>query len=270
MAEPMYRRIADDLRAEIESGRLRPGHQLPTEPQLKTRFAASRNTIRDAIKWLAGLGLVETRPGQGTFVSDRIDPFITTLSADPASGFGGGEEAAYLSEVSRQHRHPTASEPQVEIHEASGGIAARLRIAKGTQLVSRHEQRFIDETPWSLQTSFYPMDLATKGAPGLLIAADLPQGSVRYLEETLGLKQTGYRDWITVRSPDVNEVDFFRLPADGRVPVYEIFRTAFDQTGTPMRLTVTIFPADRNQFILNIGDVPGPKLGAGDDEGPSP
>jgi GntR family transcriptional regulator len=40
------------------------------------------------------------------------------------------------------------------------------------------------------------------------------------------------------------------------VPVYEIFRTAFDQNGTPMRVTVTIFPADRNQFIIDVGDVP--------------
>jgi hypothetical protein len=38
--------------------------------------------------------------------------------------------------------------------------------------------------------------------------------------------------------------------------VFENFRTGFDQTGTPMRVTVTIFPTDRNQFILNVGDVP--------------
>jgi hypothetical protein len=33
-----------------------------------------------------------------------------------------------------------------------------------------------------------------------------------------------------------------------------IFRTAFDQNKSPMRLTVTVFPADRNQFIANTGD----------------
>lgn len=38
--------------------------------------------------------------------------------------------------------------------------------------------------------------------------------------------------------------------------VFEIFRTAFDQAGTPVRVTVTVFPADRNQFLINAGEVP--------------
>ena len=84
---------------------------------------------------------------------------------------------------------------------------------------------------------------------------------MQYLQETLGIKQTGYRDWITVRSPDANEIAFFRVPTDGRVPVFEIFRTAFDQSGSPMRVTVSVFPADRSQFIVNVGDLPAPQLG---------
>lgn len=261
MAHPMYRRIADELRGEIESGRLGPGHQLPTEDQLSKQFDASRNTIRDAIKSLITLGLVETRPGHGMFVADRIDPFITTLSADPETGFGGGEEATYLSEVSDQHRRPTVSPPRVELHTASGEIAARLRVTAGTQLVSRHQERFIDEIPWSLQTTFYPMSFVARGAGRLLDTASIGQGTVTYLEQALGLRQTGYRDWITMRAPKARETAFFRLPADGRIPVFEIFRTAFDDTGTPMRVTVTIFPADRNQFIVDAGYIPSPQLG---------
>ena len=79
------------------------------------------------------------------------------------------------------------------------------------------------------------------------------------LKKTLHLEQVGYRDWITVRSPKNDEVGFFGLPPDGRVPVFEIFRTAFDQNGKPMRVTVTIFPADRQQFIIDVGNVPAPQ-----------
>ena len=38
--------------------------------------------------------------------------------------------------------------------------------------------------------------------------------------------------------------------------MFENFRTAFDQDGRPMRVTVTVFPTDRNQFIVNVGEVP--------------
>jgi GntR family transcriptional regulator len=100
------------------------------------------------------------------------------------------------------------------------------------------------------------MGFVLKGADRLIEASDIKGGTVRYLADTLGLRQVGYRNWISVRAPEATEALFFNLPQDGRVGVFEILETAFDQTGTPMRLTVTIFPTDRNQFIVNIGDVP--------------
>ena len=100
------------------------------------------------------------------------------------------------------------------------------------------------------------MGFALKGADQLLEPEDIKIGAVRYLGETLGLQQVGYRDWITVRAPDAIEALFFYLPQDGRIGVFENFRIGFDQTGTPMRVTVTIFPTDRNQFVINVGDVP--------------
>ena len=256
MANPMYRQIAENLRQQIESGHLAPGSQLPTELELRDRYNASRNTIRDAIKWLTNLSLVETRAGQGTFVVEDIDPFVTTLSGNPSTGWGGDEGTSYLSEVSERNRKPTTSPVQVEIQEASGDISAGLWIAKGTEVISRHERRFIDGTPWSMQTSYYPVEFADRGAERLRSARNIGEGTVQYLADTLHIRQVGYRDWITVRAPNTTEADFFKLPPDGRVPMYEIFRTAFDGNGSPMRLTVTVYPADRNQFIINIGEVP--------------
>jgi GntR family transcriptional regulator len=261
MANPMYRQIAEDLREQIESGRLDPGQQLLTEIELRERYGASRNTVRDAIKLLTALGLVETRPGQGTFVPKKIDPFVSTLSGDPKTGVGGDEGASYLSEVSKQNRRPTFSPLQVEIQEASDEVSAGLWIAKGTEVISRHERRFIDGTPWSMQTSYYPMEFADRGAERLRSARNIDEGTVRYLAETLRIHQVGYRDWVTVRAPNPTEEDFFKLPSDGRVPMYEIFRTAFDGNGVPMRLSITVYPADRNQFIVNVGIVPEPQPG---------
>jgi hypothetical protein len=59
-----------------------------------------------------------------------------------------------------------------------------------------------------------------------------------------------------VRAPDNSETAFFKLPEDGRVSVIETRRTAFDEHGTPVRLTVSVYPADRNQFAVNVGEVP--------------
>src|SRR5579859_5748716 len=134
MANPMYRQIAEDLREQIESGQLEPGGQLRTEIELREHYGASRNTVRDAIKWLTTLGLVETRPGQGTFVVEKINPFVTTLTGDPQKGSGGGESGVYIAEVAASHRKPEIREPRVEVQRAERHVARNLRIEEGAQV----------------------------------------------------------------------------------------------------------------------------------------
>lgn len=250
--QPMYQQIAEKLRARIEAGELAPGAQLPTELELRDQYSSSRNTIRDAIKRLTSQGLVETRPGQGTFVTPRVDPFVSELSGDPTRG--PGEGAAYLSEVNKSNRSPSVTLPRVEVQIPPTEVKRRLRVPPNTQVVSRHESRHIDGIPWSMQTSFYPMDFITRGATHLLMAQNIEEGAVQYLAQAIDVRQVGYTDWITARVPNKNEQSFFGLAYDATV--FEIFRTGFDQTGTALRVTVTVWPADRNQFIVNVGKVP--------------
>jgi len=258
MAEPMYRRIAQELRERIESGILNPGEQLPTEVELVETYGASRNTIRDAVKWLATRGLVESRPGQGTFVTQRFEPFVTTLSADE-TGLGGSEGEGAYREIRERGRTPSWSQPRVEVQNAPRYIAERLRIPQGTPVITRRQERYIDKQPWSLQVTAYPMDLFTQGATDLMMAKDIPDGAVSYLARTLDLEEVGHRDRILVRPPSEEEAWFFRLPDDGRISVVSLVRTGYRDLGSgpePFRATFTTFPADRNQFVINSGSVP--------------
>jgi GntR family transcriptional regulator len=148
----MYQQIADDLRRQIEAGRLEPGKQLPTELELREQYNASRNTIHDAIKRLMSLGLVETRLGIGTFVTQKIDPLVTVLSTPPeiteidhesADSEGADPEgASYLSEVSRWHRRAEVSRPEVRVQAPSAEIANRLRRPAGAQVICRSQERY--------------------------------------------------------------------------------------------------------------------------------
>jgi GntR family transcriptional regulator len=254
VADPMYRQIAEDLRSQIESGEIPPGSQLPTEIELREKYNASRNTIRDAIKWLTTRSLVETRPGQGTFVVEKINPFVTTLS-DADTG-GSGEVGIQLARTVAA-REFTATPPRLEIQGADSRVAQELQVEPGTTVITRHQQRLIDGTPWSLQTSFYPLSLVERGGARLIQAENIKEGTVEYLERTLGIAQAGWRDTIMVRAPDYTETTFFGLPEDGRVAVIETLRTAFDQDGQPFRVTNTVYPADRTLFAIIAGLVPG-------------
>ncbi len=57
------------LRALIADGALRPGDKLPSEGELCEQLRVSRGSVREAIRMLAALGVLETRHGSGSYVS---------------------------------------------------------------------------------------------------------------------------------------------------------------------------------------------------------
>lgn len=62
--------VIDELKRQIECGRLAAGAQLPTEPKLEKQFAVSRTVVREAIAELRAAGLVTPIQGKGMFVAE--------------------------------------------------------------------------------------------------------------------------------------------------------------------------------------------------------
>jgi GntR family transcriptional regulator, arabinose operon transcriptional repressor len=66
--EPKHRQVHAALEREIQSGRLKSGDRLPSEADLVRQFGTSRITVGRAVRDLQLAGLVERRPGSGTYV----------------------------------------------------------------------------------------------------------------------------------------------------------------------------------------------------------
>jgi GntR family transcriptional repressor for pyruvate dehydrogenase complex len=80
-----YEGVVRQIAALIRTGELRSGERLPTERELGSAFGVSRGVVREAIKVLGALGLVEARQGSGIYVLSDI-PTVTrafTLSVSP-------------------------------------------------------------------------------------------------------------------------------------------------------------------------------------------
>jgi len=67
--EPISVSILNMVSESILAGRLKPGDKLPTELDLAEKLGVSRNSVREAIKMLASLGVIEVKRGAGTFIS---------------------------------------------------------------------------------------------------------------------------------------------------------------------------------------------------------
>lgn len=81
--------VAGELEQRILEGSLKPGDRLPAERELAVELAVSRPSLREAIHKLATKGLLTTRHGGGTYVTDRmeapfVDPWQEMLSGHPA------------------------------------------------------------------------------------------------------------------------------------------------------------------------------------------
>lgn len=77
----LYREILAELRKAIRDGRLKPGEQLPSERELANAFGTSRVAVRQALVALEVSGMVEVRPGSGTFLKAfELNDFLEPLS----------------------------------------------------------------------------------------------------------------------------------------------------------------------------------------------
>ncbi len=69
-----HREVSRQLLAEIAAGKYRPEERLPSEAQLVKRFGISRPTAARALRDLQAEGLIERRPGSGTYLRDHARP----------------------------------------------------------------------------------------------------------------------------------------------------------------------------------------------------
>jgi DNA-binding FadR family transcriptional regulator len=68
-APQLYEQIADRLRDRVLGGALAPGSRLPSERELARMLEVSRSSVREAVAALQLEGVVETRPGTGSFIA---------------------------------------------------------------------------------------------------------------------------------------------------------------------------------------------------------
>jgi DNA-binding FadR family transcriptional regulator len=76
----IYQDIVTQIQRLLADGRLKPGFQLPSERELSELFQVSRASVREAIRALDSMGLVEIRSGEGTYVASTVESVLSPLA----------------------------------------------------------------------------------------------------------------------------------------------------------------------------------------------
>jgi GntR family transcriptional repressor for pyruvate dehydrogenase complex len=115
--------IVEQIVRQIQAGKIKPGDRLPSERQLIEILRVSRSSVREALQGLARKGLIESRPGQGTFVSDKLHLMAPNIGRPGLSASLQREMRMKLIEARRTVECTTA---RLAAERASDESIARL------------------------------------------------------------------------------------------------------------------------------------------------
>jgi DNA-binding GntR family transcriptional regulator len=239
--QPVYQRIADDIRAQVMTGQLAPDAQIATEHELATQYGVARATARQGLMLLVQEGLIVARRPLGYFVRrvERLNWSAYNFERDGAAD-------AWVADVEAQG-HVARQEIRVEISEPDKGIADRLRLPSGTLVVVRRRLRFVDDTPYLISDSYYPEPIVRGSA--VANPADIPTGA-RHVLASLGHKWVTHEDEIEGRHPSEDESRQLNIPPGLSVLVH--MRTSSNADEVPSRVLESILPVDRWRVLYKI------------------
>ncbi len=232
---PLYVQLFKTLRTDIHDQRLAPHQQLPTERELCARFQVSRMTVRQALGELAREGLIYSRVGKGTFVSEpKIDHPIKTL-------------AGFSQEMIARGSKPSSRVLEANLRRINSDLAGLMRIPVGTEIVTLTRVRLADGVPLAIETVHLPHYLC----PNLLRHDFSAESLYRVLEHDYGYRLTHADQTIESALASPRELSLLQLipPA----PLLVLQR----QTYTDLDILITYgnsaYRADRYKFHSALG-----------------
>src|SRR5689334_18110698 len=171
-ATPLYYRIQEMLRAQIVSGRLAPGAQLPSETELAESFKTTRMTVRQALARLTFEGLIARRIGLGTFVAAR--PMESAIDTQRVRSFE--------DQMEERGHHVTFQLLGFDLEPASTEVARALELDAQARIYRLRRLRLVEDAVIGLE------DRAMSEHVGSAIpaAALVSRSAVTMVESALG------------------------------------------------------------------------------------
>ncbi|WP_061299959.1 GntR family transcriptional regulator [Herbidospora cretacea] len=237
----LYQQVAAELRRAIYSGEFRPGDQIPTETELMDGHQVSRNTVRLALGELENEGLILRMRRRGTFVRERRP--LLMRPQDELLPLGGDLPRfdAFVHAVTSEGR-VAEQNIEVQIVQPPHDVATRLAMVEDDALtVVRRRLRYVDGQPYNTNDSFYPLRLVADSE--IVRPGNITRGANRVLEE-LGHPQVRFVDDISARMPTPDESS--RLQLEPGTPVVVYVRVGYDLEELPVRVAVSVLPADKH------------------------
>ncbi len=227
---PAYKAIQLAVQKMIERDGLGPGDSLPSERELAKKHAVSLMTARAALTGLERQGLVERRPGAGTFVAAPKINYNKLTSTTELMAARGFQAASRLLSA--------------EIIQGFSEVTAPLALPDDAPVVKLYRLRLVQKEPLALETSY----LAAERFASIL-DAPLKNGSLfSTLEERFSLQLAYADEEVDAVSADARVAKHLRVSEDSAI--LRIRQVIYSTLGAPVLYVVGLYRGDRHRLLI--------------------
>ncbi len=232
---PYYIQLIEMLKEKINQDELKPGDQIPSEPELCEMYGISRTVVRQALKEMEYEGLIYRRKGKGTFVAE---PKISESLVQKLTGF-------YQDMVERGHT-PVTKVLRQEMEPANAKVARHLGLETGAPVFALERLRFVEDVPIVLVTTYLPQELVSE-----LVDYEFSDKSLYgVLENELNLVLSHGRRWIEAVAANEREAEL--LQVDECDPLVMLESVTHLEDGTPIEYFHAVHRGDRSRFEVEL------------------
>ncbi len=231
---PLYLQMKNAIEAEIREGKYGPEERLPSERELCERFGVSRMTARQALKELERDGLVFSRVGKGTFVSEpKIDQQLRNLTG-------------FSQEISTRGARPSSKVLSAQIVPASAGMAAILRVMQGAEVVELSRLRLSNELPLCIEIAHIPHYLCPN-----ILKNDFSHGSLyQVFERDYGQHLVRAEQTMEAGLANARELELLQMTPPASV--LRIERFTYNQQDILLEYVTSAYRGDLYKFHLTL------------------
>ncbi|GII89856.1 GntR family transcriptional regulator [Sinosporangium siamense] len=237
-SDPIYLRIVEDIRRQINDGTLPPGAAIPSRAQLTRKYGIGETAARHALRVLASEGLIFGLIGSGHYVSEK--PERTALHRLRFHE----HQPPFTVDLQAQGRRATC-DWRSEHTSAGPDIAQRLRVEDHTRVTRTRYVFRTDGAPAQLATSYERTEY-TDGHPMPAEGNENGRKSLLVRLSLLGIKITEVVESVYTRVAQPVERDSLDLPAGAHVLHIERTHWAGD---SPVETSDIVVPGDRFRLV---------------------
>lgn len=228
---PVYHQISEVLRLEIQN-LYKAGDPLPSEADLAARFNVNRHTLRRAVDDLVSDGLVVRRHGIGIYV------------LTPAIDYAIGSRTSFTAALEAKGAKTQSRVIRKQVVHARGGVAVRLQLEKGDEVIFLETLRCVDGKPFCVISHFLPLHAFPQ------VLENYDSGSLHtFLERHCATKLQRSESLISAVMPEADDAILLKMPRTLPVLRVKSLNVASDSL-KPVEYVVTRFRGDATQLTI--------------------